>query len=129
MGGNNMHFVPFISRLVGHPVRFSGVATLALVLAMPAFAGTERAGKVRVANVYPEIAKRLGIEGAVKVEATVEADGKVADVKTLSGNHMLATAAEDAVRKWKFAAGSGADKVEVEELLAGALETEGRMPP
>jgi TonB family protein len=109
-----MHLVSFMSRLVAHPVRFSGVATLALVLAIPTFAGTERAVKVRIAPVYPEIAKRLGIEGAVKVEATVEADGKVADVKTLSGNHMLATAAEDAVRKWKFAAGSGEDKVDVE---------------
>jgi len=27
----------------------------------------------------------------------------VKDVKTVSGNHMLSVAAEDAVRKWRFA--------------------------
>ena len=65
--------------------------------------GEQRAVKVRVAPVYPEIAKRMRISGVVKLEATVDADGKVMDVKTVSGNHALATAAEDAVRKWRFA--------------------------
>jgi len=30
----------------------------------------------------------------------------VIDVKTVSGNHALATAAEDAVRKWRFVTAS-----------------------
>ena len=50
----------------------------------------------------------------VKVEATVSADGKVTDVRTVSGNHMLAPAAEDAVRKWKFVQGDGESMVTVD---------------
>jgi TonB family protein len=65
----------------------------------------QRAVKQRVAPVYPEVAKRLRVTGMVKLEVTVDAGGKVKDVKTISGNHMLSTAAEEAVSKWKFAAG------------------------
>jgi TonB family protein len=67
----------------------------------------QRAIKQRVSPVYPEVAKRLRVTGIVKLEVTVDADGKVKDVKTLSGNHMLSVAAEEAVHKWKFAPTSG----------------------
>ncbi len=79
-------------------------AALALVaaLAMPARAADERAVKSRVAPIYPEIAKRMRITGEVRLSVTVDAEGKVTDVKEISGNHMLSTAAEDAVRRWKF---------------------------
>jgi TonB family protein len=80
---------------------------LALGLALPARAGDDRAVKSRVAPVYPEIAKRMKISGEVKLEAVVDADGKVKDVRTVSGNHILGEAAEDAVKKWKFEPGSG----------------------
>jgi TonB family protein len=91
-------------------------AALALILtiAMPARAADERAIKSRVAPVYPEIAKRMKIGGAVRLEATVDAQGKVTDVKTVSGNHMLAVAAEDAVRQWKFVPASSDSSVNVE---------------
>jgi TonB family protein len=84
-------------------------AALALVLAsaLPASAGDARAVKSRVTPVYPEIAERMKITGAVKLEAAVDVAGKVTDVKELSGNHMLAVAAEDAVRQWRFAPASG----------------------
>jgi len=84
-------------------------AALALLvaLALPARAGDARAVKSRVAPVYPEIAKRLKIGGEVRLEATVDAQGKVKDVKPVSGHHMLEAAAEDAVRQWKFAPGDG----------------------
>jgi TonB family protein len=88
---------------------------LVVVLAIPARAGAEdRAIKVRVAPIYPEIARRMKISGAVDVEATVDAAGNVSDAKTTGGNRILAPAAEDAVRKWKFASGAGASKVKVE---------------
>lgn len=98
---------------------FQGAA-LALVLAMalPLRAADERAVKSRVAPVYPEIAKRMRIGGTVKLEATVDAQGKVKDVKTISGNHMLAVAAEDAVRQWKFVPGSGDSNVDVDVNFA-----------
>lgn len=83
------------------------VLALLLVLAIPARAGDERAIKSRVPPVYPELAKRMKISGEVKLEATVDADGKVKDVKEVSGNHMLAVAAQEAVRKWRFESGTG----------------------
>jgi TonB family protein len=90
------------------------VVLLGVLLAVPGRAAEERAIKSRVAPVYPELAKRMKITGTVKIEATVDAGGKVTAVKTMNGNHALATAAEDAVRKWKFATGDGEAKVNVE---------------
>ena len=106
---------------LGHTgLRILQAAALALILAMvlPARAADERAIKTRVAPVYPEIAKRMRISGAVKIAATVDADGLVKDVKTVSGNHMLAVAAEDAVRQWKFVPGSGNSIVNLEVNFA-----------
>jgi TonB family protein len=91
---------------------------LVVVMAIPAHAADEREIKSRVAPVYPELAKRMKIMGAVKIEATVDADGKVTDVKSVGGNQMLSAAAEEAVRKWKFAAGAGIATVQVELKFA-----------
>jgi TonB family protein len=76
---------------------------LLLAMALPARAGDDRAIKTRVAPVYPEIARRMKVAGVVRLEATVDPQGKVKEVKTVSGNHMLSVAAEDAVRQWRFA--------------------------
>jgi TonB family protein len=73
-----------------------------MTLATSACAADGRQVRSRVPLVYPEIAKRLKIEGSVTIEATVDADGKVSAVRTLRGNRELAPAAEDAVRKWRF---------------------------
>jgi TonB family protein len=100
------------SRLRRSGVRMIYAAVLVLALAIPASA-EERAIKSRVAPVYPEIAKRMRITGEVKLAVTVDADGKVTDVKQVSGNRSLSQAAEDAVRKWKFESGAGVATVEV----------------
>lgn len=89
------------------------VLGLLLALALPGRSADERAVKSRVAPVYPEIARRMRISGAVKVEATVDADGKVTDAKAVSGNSVLTNAAEEAVRKWRFVPGPGVSQVEV----------------
>jgi TonB family protein len=88
------------------------VCALAFAFTMPSGA-EDRAVKQRVSPVYPEIAKRMRIEGVIKMSVTVDADGKVLDVKTVSGNRTLSIAAEDAVRKWKFEAGAGVTQVDV----------------
>jgi TonB family protein len=75
---------------------------LAFAFVLAGRAAEQRAVKLRVAPVYPEIAKRMRISGDVKLEVTVDADGKVIDVKPVSGNGMLSAAAQDAVRKWRF---------------------------
>jgi TonB family protein len=99
---------------LGTKVQSTITAVLVAVLALPLTALGERAIRTRVAPVYPEIAKRLHVEGVVKIEVTVDSEGKVLEVKTLSGSHTLSVAAEDAVRKWKFAPGSGEEKVSVD---------------
>jgi TonB family protein len=55
----------------------------------------------------------MRITGEVRLEVTVDPDGKVTDVKKLSGSSILEAAAEDAVRKWKFEPGPGTVIVEV----------------
>ena len=81
------------------------VAVLAFVvtacIALPAFA-TDRKVEHRVAPMYPELAKRMHIEGTVRVQVTVAPDGSVTTAKAISGNKMLAPAAEDALKRWKF---------------------------
>jgi len=91
------------------------VGTLVLALALALSVGAEeRAVKSRVAPVYPEIAKRMKITGVVRLEVTVDPDGKVVDVKPVSGNRTLSEAAEDAVRRWKFAPGPTQSIVDVD---------------
>ncbi len=96
--------------------RILQLATLALMttLAVSASAADARSVQSRVAPTYPEIAKRLKIAGTVRLEVTVDPSGKVTDVKSVSGNHMLTPAAEEAVRRWKFVPGTGIATVPVD---------------
>jgi TonB family protein len=66
-----------------------------------------RKPKTKVAPVYPELARRMNITGVVKVEITVAANGSVKNAKLVGGHPVLANAALDAVRKWRFETGSG----------------------
>lgn len=86
---------------------------LVVALALPAKAADERAVRSKVAPVYPELAKRMKIGGVIKIEATVDPQGAVVDTKSVSGNHMLSVAAEEAVRKWRFMPGAAQSTVEV----------------
>jgi TonB family protein len=56
--------------------------------------------------VYPEMARKIGLGGTVKVVAVIAADGDVKSVEPVGGSPLLIKAAEDAVAKWKFAPGS-----------------------
>lgn len=52
--------------------------------------------------VYPAIAAKMRVEGSVKLDATIDPDGTVSDVKVVSGHQLLAPAAVEAVKKWKY---------------------------
>jgi TonB family protein len=55
-----------------------------------------------VQPVYPEIAKQAKVSGIVIIEATIDAEGKVADTKVLRSAPLLEQAAVDAVRQWEY---------------------------
>jgi len=56
----------------------------------------------RVEPVYPEDAKRQGIEGTVKLHVVVGGDGSVQSVELTSGPALLAKAATSAIREWRY---------------------------
>ena len=51
---------------------------------------------------YPQIARTLGLSGVVKIEATVGNDGRPKLVDVKGGHPVLAQAAVDAVRGWRW---------------------------
>lgn len=51
---------------------------------------------------YPEIAGRMKLTGAAQVQALVEPDGTVKEVKILGGHPLLADALARAVKQWKY---------------------------
>ncbi|HYU48124.1 MAG TPA: energy transducer TonB [Terriglobales bacterium] len=61
--------------------------------------------KNKVAPMYPDLARRMNITGVVKVKITVSSNGLVKDVKLVGGHPVLANAALDAVKKWRYEAG------------------------
>lgn len=74
----------------------------------------DRKVQKRVPPVYPELAKRMHVEGVVRIQATVAPDGTVTVAKTINGNKMLSLAAEEAVKKWKFVAGDAESTVTID---------------
>jgi TonB family protein len=58
----------------------------------------------RVAPAYPALAHSMALEGTVKVEALVAADGSVKGVDVKGGHLVLAQAAANAVRRWRWEA-------------------------
>jgi TonB family protein len=62
--------------------------------------------KSKVAPVYPELARRMNIVGVVKVQITVDKAGAIKNTKLVGGHPILAGAAMDAVKKWRYESGS-----------------------
>ena len=56
----------------------------------------------RVNPVYPPTARMMRMTGVVRVEVTIDEEGKVSVVENTNGPKMLQSAAADAVRKWQF---------------------------
>ena len=52
--------------------------------------------------LYPELAKRAGIQGAVNVQILIDETGKVVSAQAVKGSAMLTTAAVDAARRARF---------------------------
>jgi TonB family protein len=56
----------------------------------------------RVDPQYPEAARAQHIEGPVVLEAQVLSDGSIGNIAVVEGNPLLAEAATQAVRQWKY---------------------------
>jgi len=62
----------------------------------------DRKVKSKVAPAYPEIARKMGLSGTVKLQLVVAPNGTVKETKVIGGHPILVTAAVDAVKKWRF---------------------------
>jgi protein TonB len=51
---------------------------------------------------YPTLARQMKVQGSVVLQALIGRDGSIQDLHVLSGPAILATAAQDAVRQWRF---------------------------
>jgi TonB family protein len=91
-----------------------GTAALLAIVAVIAGTGTPslraqepgsemtRPVKTKVQPMYPELARKMNISGTVKVQVVVSPNGAVKDAKVVGGHPVLASAALDAVKKWRF---------------------------
>jgi TonB family protein len=61
-----------------------------------------RRAKTKVQPTYPELARKMQISGTVKIEVTVSPNGTVKEARVVGGHPVLATAALDAAKKWRF---------------------------
>jgi len=69
--------------------------------------------KVNVPPEYPELARKMNIQGVARVLLTVTSDGRVVGVKELGGNPVLVAALAQAVRKWKYESADHESEIEV----------------
>src|SRR5262249_9768240 len=72
------------------PVRLGGQLTAPALVA-------------RVEPEYPDIAVAAHAQGAVILEAVVDAEGRVTDVKVVRSVHFLDKPAMAAVKRWRYA--------------------------
>ena len=88
---------------------------LSLVTSVPATLPTKAVETLRISQgvsqgllikrmqpQYPKNAISMHLEGAVQLEATIDKQGQVTNIKVLNGDKMLARAATDAVRQWRY---------------------------
>ena len=51
---------------------------------------------------YPVLAQHMNVQGSVVMQAVISADGVIEDLRVLSGPAILSSAAQQAVREWRF---------------------------
>jgi TonB family protein len=67
---------------------------------------------------YPLLARQMRVQGSVILKALIGRDGIIQNLRVVSGPHMLASAAEDAVRQWHFKPHlEGSEAVETEAKI------------
>jgi TonB family protein len=68
----------------------------------PLSAAALRTPQSSYSATYPLLAQHMNVQGSVVLQAVIGADGVVENLRVLSGPGILASAAQQAVREWKF---------------------------
>jgi TonB family protein len=66
-----------------------------------------RRARNKVQPLYPELARKMNLSGTVKIQVVVAPNGTVKDAHVVGGHPVLANAALDAARKWRFEPAAG----------------------
>jgi len=67
---------------------------------------------------YPLLARQMKVQGSVILQALIGRDGVIQNLRVVSGPHILASAAQDAVRQWHFKPHrEGAEAVETQAKI------------
>lgn len=56
----------------------------------------------QVKPIYPPLARQAGVQGEVILQAVIGKDGRIEDLRVISGNPLLVKAARDAVIQWRY---------------------------
>jgi TonB family protein len=56
----------------------------------------------KIAPAYPEIARNERLAGTVRLHAVIDKQGKIAELRVISGRCSLSKASVDAVRRWRY---------------------------
>lgn len=91
--------------LAGILLAAGAVALTPGVVAQNASTLTKRKVKTKIVPEYPQIAQQMHLQGKVKVAVTIAADGRVTGTKVIGGHPVLALAAVEALKRWRFEPG------------------------
>ena len=58
--------------------------------------------KSKIVPDYPALARKMSLAGTVKLVVVVSPNGSLKDARVIGGHPVLANAAMDAIKKWKF---------------------------
>src|SRR5271170_4776405 len=92
-------------------------AVFALTISLCALTATGQEVRKLLANpapLYPDVAKRLNLEGAVKIAVIIGPDGKIRETKVIGGHPILVEAALKALQEWKYERASTDTKLQLE---------------
>jgi TonB family protein len=56
----------------------------------------------KIDPLYPDLAKKARVQGAVRFSVLISKEGKVEDMRLISGHPLLVNAAKDAVKQWEY---------------------------
>jgi len=95
--------VPRVGRLGAVPQSFSASGTSEVAgRVRVSFGISEGLLVTKVAPTYPELARSARIQGNVVMKALISKTGEVESLELISGHPMLAPAALEAVKQWKY---------------------------